>query len=417
MDAVKWCFLKGSRQHGPYSQAQLRQSLIDGYIGPKTLVRRHGLDLAEWKVLDKVSAFTWVEEALRQRQEQMMAVPSSVPSPRASVHGIPAHGYPPQAAGVEEETMDSIDPAKLAGPIRRVLARNLDFLFLFLFAPVVTGFLFSGLPNDTGLYWFLVFFIALVLEVVVYSVFKTTLGKWTFGIEVVDPHGKRVGPLDYLKRNLLVWVLGLGLGFIIVALPEGGYQAYRIYNNKPTSWDAWLGLTPQRTKARWAGVAILLVAFVVSVILMPTESKKNTGPLARAAAVSAPDRATAIAEIHKLNEPLPEWVNPQIRLDSVSATSGSRMIYHLTLVHQTADEVNKAAFVHKWYGPLMNNDCRNKVSVGLLKQGWIIEEHYRDKQGQPVAHVKLTSVDCLPIWHPGKYSRLHLEFMRWLRRR
>lgn len=112
-------------------------------------------------------------------------------------------------------------------PWRRYFARMIDSILfvttLIFFVEFLMG-LMMGLTGVTlpdilhlintpgGQFWLVILalFLMIPVEAALLSQFKTTPGKWLFGIEVTNPDGERLSSEDARRRSLDVWVKGLG---------------------------------------------------------------------------------------------------------------------------------------------------------------------------------------------------------------
>jgi uncharacterized RDD family membrane protein YckC len=70
-----------------------------------------------------------------------------------------------------------------------------------------------------------------------------TLGKWLFGVCVLQPDGKKIGIARAFYREFLVVLKGLGLGIPIVSLVTGINAYNRLKKFGSTSWDAQIAAT------------------------------------------------------------------------------------------------------------------------------------------------------------------------------
>lgn len=129
-----------------------------------------------------------------------------------------------------------------AGPWSRYFARQIDFLlFGFLTWSVFFG-LFRGdgpapFIGDRAVDAFLMVPLALFIEVPVYAAFGWTPGKWIFGITVRRADGGRLDFGEILRRNMLLWPFGFGLGLPLVNLYFLVRNFYVVHNGKRCRWD------------------------------------------------------------------------------------------------------------------------------------------------------------------------------------
>ena len=142
----------------------------------------------------------------------------------------------------EEEPAEKRYETVPAGPWSRYFARQIDFLlFGFLVWSVIFG-LFRGegpVPflGDRAIDAFLMVPLALFIEVPVYAAFGWTPGKWVFGITVRKADGSRLDFGEVLRRNLLLWPFGFGLGLPIVNLYFLVRNLFIARDGKRCRWD------------------------------------------------------------------------------------------------------------------------------------------------------------------------------------
>lgn len=164
-------------------------------------------------------------------------------------------------------------------PWRRLFARTVDIqtfgiLNLMLFSMLI-GFCLP--PGLLGLYLKMLenpiagvislYLLWLPVEAVSLSLLGTTPAKWVFGIRVLKPTGEKISFSAALKRGVLVWTLGEGLG-IILAISIAQYVSYRrLTKTGTTYWDATVGSVV--THKKWgvfrtiASVALVFVAALI----------------------------------------------------------------------------------------------------------------------------------------------------------
>lgn len=106
----------------------------------------------------------------------------------------------------------------------------------------------------------------LIFEVIVLSIFGTTLGKFLLNIKLSDSGDNRISFPAALLRTFLLWIKGLAFGFPLVSMLTAGYAAGVIRKNGTASWDDSNGI--KVTYGELSGVktvfAILLIfGFVI----------------------------------------------------------------------------------------------------------------------------------------------------------
>ncbi len=135
-------------------------------------------------------------------------------------------------------------------PWRRYFARMVDsilfitiFIFFVEFLMGLTGVTSPGIlrfiSTPGGRFWlgFLALYLMIPVEAALLSRFKTTPGKWLFGIEVTTPAGDRLSSEDAGRRSFDVWVKGQGLGIPIVLIIPMMLAYRRLTRTGTTLWD------------------------------------------------------------------------------------------------------------------------------------------------------------------------------------
>ena len=213
--------------------------------------------------------------------------------------GPPGAGAP--AAGSHQPPPDPVAPPVvdqsrtfLGGhhhPWRRYFARIMDSsIFVYLLAmafgvmPPRTVADFSDLDR-----WMLFYIIAnavmIPVEAVLLSSFKTTPGKWIFGIRVTGGHGAPLSFAQAINRSFRVWVQGSWLGIPIVLIIPMVFAYGRLNRTGTTLWDAHCGAVVTHrpwTPARAIGAitATLLVWGVLPALM--TQASRMPRPSVQA---------------------------------------------------------------------------------------------------------------------------------------
>jgi uncharacterized RDD family membrane protein YckC len=168
---------------------------------------------------------------------------------------------------------DGVERLKDAGCWRRFFARSFDVyvdafvavvicIVLFLMAraahigPIPKGFFIA-----LGLFFLP---IVLVVDALLLTIFGNTPGKALMAVHVVNANGERLDGLDYLKRNIRLWVSGYGLGIPIVSLVTMIWQGVRVGKGKPASYDVKAGT---RVLSRPVGIVRKIVWVVLALLL------------------------------------------------------------------------------------------------------------------------------------------------------
>lgn len=248
----QWFYKIGEANLGPVSEAELIDLYRDGHISDETLVRQVGQE-AE---LQMVEAFPHLNE--------------SPPNP-------------PQ-----EETWCDTSPH----PWRRFFARSIDLNVNAVVLILGWTFLMTAIAPDQPAFWTRLFVdreytLPSALLTTAFSFLGnipfmayqgTTLGKWIFGIRIVQEDGRPMGLKKALKRELAVFVRAYFLMIPIANLftLAGAYET--LTSEGKTSWDKDYALVakhrPDSTIQTLVGTitVILLVAGVVWSILPPASA-------------------------------------------------------------------------------------------------------------------------------------------------
>ena len=82
---------------------------------------------------------------------------------------------------------------------------------------------------------------ALPANAVLIGLTGSTLGKWLFGVRIVEPTGAVIGIRRALRRELLVWNWGMGLGLPLILTLAQLFAYRRLKEEDTTLWDHALG--------------------------------------------------------------------------------------------------------------------------------------------------------------------------------
>ena len=176
-------------------------------------------------------------------------------------------------------------------PWRRYAARILDLSFFGGLGGFIIGFVYYSVAPYSADQFFSIFsnpaagpiidtiftaFIGSLVAGVVIGLTGSSLGKIIFGLMVVDKHGKPIGPADGIRRDLTVYLRGLGLAIPIVSLVTL-YLAFRtLKDTGSTSWDdeneytVWHRPSGQAQYVLNALGIILFFAFYIGVSIFTT---------------------------------------------------------------------------------------------------------------------------------------------------
>jgi hypothetical protein len=126
--------------------------------------------------------------------------------------------------------------------------------------------------------------IALFLDAIVYKLFGNTPGKWMLNL-VVTASGDRLSLLQYLRRNVGLWVSGLALGLPFCTLFTMLYQSSRLGYGKPASYDEALAFSvrqkPLGLVRTMAFATAFISLFAIIAVLNVLEMAANREAVAR----------------------------------------------------------------------------------------------------------------------------------------
>lgn len=162
-------------------------------------------------------------------------------------------------------------------PWRRFFARALDTLamgmlvfsavgFLLGFtAPHLTHILFSPFNKYTG--FILSTFVVTFPNALLISTTGSTLGKYFFGIRVIDDEGKILSYRKAWVRELRVWIQGMLLGIQFLNIVTLALSYKKLKRTNSTSWDAALKTSilyrgkswEQLSNAALGGIILIIV--------------------------------------------------------------------------------------------------------------------------------------------------------------
>jgi uncharacterized membrane protein YhaH (DUF805 family)/uncharacterized RDD family membrane protein YckC len=150
---------------------------------------------------------------------------------------------------IESAAQHSVVEANYISPWDRYFARVIDTIFvgwvsIFLILAIAPDFLEMGSGN---LGFVVVLISPILLNALCLGLIGTTLGKSMFGIRVKRRDGSLLGIWLALKREMLVYLKGLGMGIPFVNIVTL-YLAYlSLKEKKITAWDRDLGLVVVRS--------------------------------------------------------------------------------------------------------------------------------------------------------------------------
>lgn len=269
MAVAEWFFLRGRHENGPFTLAQIQSYFSSGTITEETYLWRPGL--TNWEPLSAFAEFAGLQTrshahtpAYRQRRNEPLAAPQ-----RQAV----APDEPPALI----QARQWVDTAP--HPWRRYFARFLDnllwsMLLMFLLSiglASVNEQVFLHLislmeePGGGLIAMILGIVLSLIPNAVLIGLTGGNLGKWLFGICVLDAADRPIGIIASFKREIRVLFYGLGLGVPIVSLVTMVIAYRKLKQDGATSWDQVLAAKVVHRKngiAQYIGFAVGLILLI-----------------------------------------------------------------------------------------------------------------------------------------------------------
>lgn len=237
MDTTEWYYLAGEQTVGPFSEEQLASLQRAGAITNSTLIWHKGTD--QWKPIC---------EALPQNEELPPPLPQD-PGVRAkqAISTAPPPTESPKATTAKTAKWSDTSPH----PWRRGFARLLDTIIngnivlvvlLFLFyaaAPEPASNLIKVFNNPGNELWgsILTWFLAIPLNTIFIGLTGLSLGKWLFGVRILNSEGGVIGMSKAFYREFSVWAAGVALGIPLLNLFAADHAMKDLKANGVTSWD------------------------------------------------------------------------------------------------------------------------------------------------------------------------------------
>jgi len=162
-------------------------------------------------------------------------------------------------------------------PWRRFMARTIDSctsgLALFLSLIFVST---AAMPEQTAGFVEVIqnpaiasavlLIIWLPFEAFLLSSFGTTPAKWLFGIRVSRPDGAPLSFMAAIKRSLLLFVQGAGLGLPLITYVTQFFAYQRLTRTGTTRWDASVNAVVHHKK--WGVIRVIACTAAVFLVLI-----------------------------------------------------------------------------------------------------------------------------------------------------
>jgi len=145
------------------------------------------------------------------------------------------HGH---KAVVKERPKDNHRSHSRIHPWIRFSARIFDYLFFAFIILKAHLFQLSVWEHVPSFFFPVVLtFLWIFVEASMLHLFGTTIGKWMFGIEIIDRHLKKPGYWSVLLRALSVWCNGVGTGFFLITPATVTISYIRLRRDGVAPWD------------------------------------------------------------------------------------------------------------------------------------------------------------------------------------
>lgn len=188
---------------------------------------------------------------------------------------------------MNSERMENFAPY----PWRRYFARMLDFsVYELLYSFVLAAGFHQNLLNHNTLGWkvlntFVVMAVMLFVEPLLLSRFRTTPGKWIFGIQVTAGDGGKPSYMQGLSRTWIVLWMGCGLYIPIISMIRLWLSYKGCSEQRPLAWEDELCCSI-RDRRIWRCTAFVLAAVLLTLSLIPVnflgQRLPNRAPLNKA---------------------------------------------------------------------------------------------------------------------------------------
>jgi len=280
---ASWWYLEGETKVGPSDTDNFIQTIKTKPLSADTFVWTSGYD--DWKTLGNIPEF-----ASYLRQEEMPPPLPKMPPPAPkndAVSPVSLEKIPVSEPDTVKDNAPVTKHLPQAGNWRRFFARTLDLLLIMPILTVVSSFTlsyhfigFSAWISESGsntAFNLLLFPVGLLIECLIYKLFKSTPGKALFGLQVLDYNQKKISPDSYAGRNFSVWKSAYAFGLPLFNIGTMANQYSSVRKSGKTTYDQKLGFTVVKSKPNIFKATIAIVLFVAGLFGIVIMSKVNTG--------------------------------------------------------------------------------------------------------------------------------------------
>ena len=229
--------------------------------------------------------------------------------------------------------------------------------------------------------------LVLVLDALSMAMFGATPGKAVAGIKVLGTNEQRLPFRTLIKRNMELWVWGLGVGIPIVNLVAMWNSKQRLAMGVLTTWDEGLQsrsfVDPGTEAGTWRAFAFFVV---VGACLLGYNVYSST------------PNAILAASLREVQAVSPQMIDDETRLDGAVAGSNGELIYRYTLVAvEPANEdlpSVRGLMQEQLSKELADSSCDDPIVKSLITSGVPIVHRYYDAKGRRIASVRLDRRIC-----------------------
>jgi hypothetical protein len=123
-------------------------------------------------------------------------------------------------------------------------------------------------PSNKLLSTLVITMAAIPINAILIGFTSASVGKWIFGVRILDSNSRPIGFVKAIKREVIVWFRGLGLGIPFVTLFTAS-SAYRTLNkNGVTSWDRDMNLSVSQRPNGLRQVVLSVVGTALLIVVV-----------------------------------------------------------------------------------------------------------------------------------------------------
>jgi hypothetical protein len=264
--------------------------------------------------------------------------------------------------------------------------------------------LIGQLNSTVGARWVVLLLLlplALVLDAGLYWALGNTPGKALAGIKALAQGGSHMlsAPV-YLGRNFAVYFFGLGLGLPLVSLFTLIYGYVHAEAGEMSTWDRLcrsrvyaLADGPLRT---WLAAGLYVLAGI-GVVALGVHAQHRQSTYAATHAPAPILQQELIQAANGVNATAPKMIDRITRLDGARVGPGTLFTYEYTLTNMRLRELSPVILASlRWRlsAHVRQAVCSGTALKPMLATGTTVRFHYRDRDGQDLVLVSVSSADC-----------------------